>query len=167
MFSPLELDPTCNFRGVTIDSTESLFLTGHCFANRQSVLGMRGVEVKEGSGEQGFVQVRIIQSDFNTFVGLATHDANHRRNFHYPLGWSRSGAIHGEVAGDVVGIMVDCTNVPTVRYFMNGKRVHQQEFTQEGHGQVFYPPSAWVTLRFSFLPIQTYQPCNYMNHYHN
>ena len=92
--------------GITIHPTNSLLLTRIGEGNNMPVLGMRGVEVREGSGERGYFEVRIIQSDFNTFVGLATHDANLRRNFHYALG--------GEVAGDVVGIMVDCTKVPTV-----------------------------------------------------
>ena len=129
--------------GITIHPTNSLLLTrigeGPVLGNRMPVLGMRGVEVREGSGERGYFEVHIIQSDRNSFIGLATHDGKHGYNFFYSLGWRRSGGIHGAGAGDVVGILVDCTKEPTLRFFVNGMQVHQQEFTQEGHGQVFYP----------------------------
>ena len=76
MFSPLELDPIYKGEGITTNQTNSLLLTGVCGTNRPSVLGMRGVEVREGSGEQGYFEVRSIKSGKSSliYVGLATHE---------------------------------------------------------------------------------------------
>ena len=130
---------------------------------------MRGVEVKEGSGEQGFFQVRIVRTapqeprSFDTTIGLAALLATLDVDLSCSLGfgrgcfrcqWSQSGGycstllgmdyIMGGFArrfgtGDVVGIMVDCIEVPTLRFFLNGVQVHRVVVAQEGYGQVLFP----------------------------
>jgi len=41
--------------------------------------------------------------------------------------------------GDVVGLMVDCVELPTLRFFLNGELVHQLGLLQEIYGHVLYP----------------------------
>ena len=146
--------------GITINPTNSLLLTGVGDDNRtpllsKAVLGMRGVEVREGSGERGYFElhIKLYWSPVSvTCIGLANHDVNLNGFAWFPNGNIRSQlpgiaydfdrdkqAVRRIRTGDVVGIMVDCTKVPTLRFFVNGIQVHQQEFTQEGHGQVLYP----------------------------
>ena len=75
MFAHLELDPACNFKGVTIDSTDSLLLTGYGQDARQPVLGIRGMEVRERSGEQGTSKCALFACnarDAYVYIGLTT-----------------------------------------------------------------------------------------------
>jgi hypothetical protein len=94
------------------------------------------MELREGSGQQGYFEVRIIQPIY---------------------GWGQNGRIYtpdGIKAdnsdalrcrtGDVVGLMVDCVELPTLRFFLNGVLVHQlglflEDFYQEDYGFVLYP----------------------------
>ena len=159
MFSPLELDPIYKGEGITTNQTNSLLLTGVCGTNRPSVLGMRGVEVREGSGEQGYFEVRIIKSA-PIFIGLATHEVTNphsqileRASFAWFCNgeiWSHLPGISDDYdeakqsarrhrTGDVVGIMVDCTAEPQLRIFVNGVQVEWVAVAQDGFGQVLYP----------------------------
>ena len=129
---------------------------------------MRGVEVKEGSGDQGYFEVRIVRTSpqeplsHNTMIGLATLDVDLSCSLGIGrgcFGWSQSGGYSSTLLGmdysmggfarrfgteDVVGIMVDCIEVPTLRYFLNGVQVHRVVVAQEGYGQVLFPAlSLW------------------------
>ena len=106
MFSPLELNSTFNIKEVTIDSTDSILLTGCGQDARQPVLGMRGMEVRERSGEQGYFEVRIVRNarDAYMYIGLTTgHLYLIRRDLaprHWldtqevGYGWRQDGVIH-------------------------------------------------------------------------
>jgi len=63
MFAPVELDPLHKGKGVIIDPTDSLRLTGVDRSNWQTVLGMLGVEVKRGSGHQAYFEARCVRSE--------------------------------------------------------------------------------------------------------
>ena len=149
--------------GITIHPTNSLLLTRIGEGNRMPVLGMRGVEVREGSGERGYFEVRIIKSGKSglIYVGLATHED---MNLGYSRGlgrasfyWFNNGEILSRLpgisddfdeskqsawrhrTGDVVGIMVDCTAEPALRIFVNGVQVDWVVVTPDAHGHVLYP----------------------------
>jgi len=174
MFSPLVLDPLSTIcspvvldpmrrgkgRTIKIDPTDSLLLTGIGGCQQsQTVLGMRGIELRKGSGEQGYFEVRIVRvapqvADYwCTSIGLAIGEPlGWRRRF---LGWTQHGVIGNGLVGirvcyndsddwmfttgDVVGLMVDCTAEPTLRFFVNGVQVHRVVVAQEGYGLVLYP----------------------------
>jgi hypothetical protein len=168
IFSPVVLDPMRRGIGRTIkiDPTDSLLLTGIGGGQQssQTVLGMRGIELRKGSGEQGYFEVRIVRAAprgadyWCTEFGLANLDMC----FGKPLGWRRrclGWTQHGVIGnglvgtadhcnirddcmfttGDVVGLMVDCTAEPTLRFFVNGVQVHRVVVAQEGYGLVLFP----------------------------
>ena len=154
-------------KGVTIDPTDSLLLTAvmldeHVGRTWNTVLGKRGVEIREKSGEQGYFEMRIVGGG-HVVIGLAPHSVNVGSILGFGrccLGWNWRGAIisngiqskdfvsfglgyqqmrlHFGI-GDVVGLMVDCTEVPTLRFFKNGVEEHRMVVVQEGYGRVLYP----------------------------
>jgi len=159
------LDPTHNYGRFEIDPTDSLLLTGIGGGQSKTVLGMRGIELRKGSGEQGYFQVRIVRAApqeseyWSTTIGLATLDICFGKSLALQrgcLGWAQLGAIgsglpgtaerfYGRVdarmftTGDVVGLMVDCTAEPTLGFFVNGVQVHRVVVAQEGYGLVLFP----------------------------
>ena len=147
-------------KGVTIDPTDSLLLTAvmldeHVGRTWNTVLGKRGVEIREKSGEQGYFEMRIVGGG-HAVVGLAPHSVNVGSILGFGrccLGWHQGGGInsHGiqrkgfenfslgyQQMGlnfgidDVVGLMVDCTEVPTLRFFKNGVEEHRMVVVKEG-----------------------------------
>jgi hypothetical protein len=160
-------------RTLRIDPTDSLLFAGTGVGQFQTVLGMRGIELRERSGEQGFFQVRIVriapqEAEYcSTTVGLATQGLCFGKPLAQRgcLGWTQLGNIGnglpgsddpiytrndvrcfipGRVdwmftTGDVVGLMVDCTAEPTLRFFVNGVQVHRVVVAQESYGLVLFP----------------------------
>jgi len=158
-----------------IDPTDSLLLTGlgpigHL--SQPPLLGMRGIEVRKGSGQQGYFEVRIVHAlsadgSSKSFIGLTINDVllpvpgfrpRHWNDYNDWLGgdqptyaWRHDGWIFtpdgfkGDncalrfKTGDVVGLMVDCVEMPTLRFFLNGELVHQLGLLQEIYGSVLYP----------------------------
>jgi hypothetical protein len=169
MLSPLVLDPmhvrrTFGVGTIKIDPTDSLLLTGIGGAQQETVLGMRGIELRERSGEQGYFQVRIVRTApqeaeyCSTSIGLATFDMRFGKPLgcrRGSLGWTQLGVIGNGLpgtavcydgrddwmftTGDVVGLMVDCTAEPTLRFFVNGVQVHRVVVAQESYGLVLFP----------------------------
>ena len=152
LFSPFQLDPMHKGVGTIIDTTNILLLTGVYVCSLGGlVLGMRGMEVREGSGEQGYFQVLIVHTaeaiyPYNTIIGFAAHDCLRFK-------WFQDGEIlrHGEKhhrdngspwrfrSGDLVGLMVDCTELPTLRFSLHGVQKHQLVVAQEEYGIVLFP----------------------------
>ena len=112
-----------------IDPTDSLLLTG-LGSVLHPLLGMRGMEVRKGSGQQGYFEVRIVRrcrDCASILIGLTTNDEllvipgiRPRRwlcGDQPTYAWSQDGSIihpDGDSdilifrTGDVVGLMVDC-----------------------------------------------------------
>jgi len=170
---------------VVIEPANNLLLTGN--GEHRPVLGMRGMEVREGSGEKGFFQVRCIRGAiFNIMIGLGTHDVDLNRGLgsgHEGMCWcviSRGKGyliLHNSLRGispdegrvipghdyrvvsvpkfedgDVVGIMVDCSEAPTLRLFVNGAQVRQMVMTQQMHGKVIFPAFALGDAQIDISP---------------
>jgi len=176
VFAPLELDLTYKGPDVTVNPDHPLLMTWVGSHNYQPMLGMRGIELREGSGERGYFEMHVIRCNEdrtfgwdedrtfgwgNAAIGLATHDVR----LHHRLGvtdngcgWYSRGLTVSQTlrgfsefksacrlvnlkfrTGDMVGIMVDCREVPTVCLFMNGVQVCHVVVAQEGYGQVVYP----------------------------
>ena len=73
-FAPLELDLLHKGAAVTIDPAHPLLLSE---TDNQPVMGMRGMEVREGSGQKGFFEVRCISGcEARITIGMATHDVD-------------------------------------------------------------------------------------------
>jgi len=126
---------------------------------------MRGIELKEGTGQKGFFEVRCIKGGTDPediSIGLATHDQDltWRRlsNGYEGIGW-RSGRLlikdslsgicsFGEsfpplspefTTGDVLGLMIDCTGAPTLNLFVNRTKVLEIVFTPRLQGKKLFP----------------------------
>jgi hypothetical protein len=109
------------------------------------VLGQRGMAVRAGSGDVGFVAARVVASagDGCVRMGLAVQDLSLTLPLGYSVGafaWRQDGRIlnsfttllpatDGSVwvrtqagfgVGDTVGLMVDCRAAPQLRLFVNG-----------------------------------------------
>jgi len=85
-FAPLELDLLYKGDAVTIDPAHPLLLPD---SDHQPVLGMRGMESREGSGQKGFFEVRCISGcEYGITIGMATHDVDVTES---SLGWSQDG----------------------------------------------------------------------------
>jgi len=111
------------------------------------VLGQRGMAVRAGSGDVGFVAARVVASAGNWCVrmGLAVQDVSLTSNLGTSVGafaWWQDGRIRnsfttllpatdgsefeyvrtqaGFGVGDTVGLMVDCRAAPQLRLFVNG-----------------------------------------------
>ena len=162
-------------KGVTSDPTDSLLLSAAYIRAEDrmmfvdnggrtwnTVLGKRGVEIREKSGEQGYFEMRIVGGP-SLIIGLAPHSVNVGSILGFGrgcLGWNWRGAIistgvqskdfvhfclgnqqmrlHFGI-GDVLGLMVDCTEVPTLRFFKNGVEEKRMVVVKEGYGLVLYP----------------------------
>ena len=48
-------------------------------------------------------------------------------------------------SGDVVGMVVDCRKVPTLRFYVNGVQMLRLVIGQEGYGQVLFPAFSLAT----------------------
>jgi len=86
-FAPLELDLLHKGAAVTIDPAHPLLLSE---TDNQPVLGMRGMEVREGSGQKGFFEVRCISGYEPITIGMATHDVDVTQTLgfgHDGFGW--------------------------------------------------------------------------------
>jgi len=123
------------------------------------------MELREGSGQQGYFEVRIVRTDavYMTLIGITINDVPptdlpgiRTRYFldkgQPTYGWRQDGWISTPDdinvdnsdalrfrTGDVVGLMVDCVEMPTLRFFVNGVLVHQLGLRQEIYGNVLYP----------------------------
>ena len=160
MFAPMELDPLHKGKGILIDPTDTLRLTGVDRSNWQTVLGTMGVEVKRGSGNQAYFEARCVRSeDGHVWVGIASHDmnldnglllGNHLGGFRWDGRgdiWSKLSGINRRFrlaalefkAGDLLGVAVDCSGEPTVRFLVNGAEVYNMCVGEEGQGQVLFP----------------------------
>jgi len=175
MFSPFELNPMPEGGGIAINSTGVLCWSCNPTRRRHGHgLGMRGMEVRDKSGERGYYEVQIVHYEDGGVVppapisvGLAIDDADLNIELGLirgSLGWSPKGIIWGNLGtqmnviaalelrsvidedaalkfsiGDVVGIMVDCTEVSTLRFFVNGGQAHWMLVTPDVQGQVLYP----------------------------
>jgi len=97
-FAPLELDLLHKGAAVTIDPAHPLLLTR---ANGRPVLGMRGMEVREGSGQKGFFEVRCISGcEYGITIGMATHDVDVTKELgcgHDGFGWWSVGDDSGHL----------------------------------------------------------------------
>jgi len=152
-----------NYGRFEIDPTDSLLLTG-LGPVLHPLLGMRGMEVRKGSRQQGYFEVRIVRAHAvcMAWIGIYINDVPPMdlpgiptRHFlgKKPYGWCQNGGIHTRDGiinadnskalrfrtGDVVGLMVDCVEMPTLRFFLNGVLVHQLGLLQEDYGSVLYP----------------------------
>jgi len=135
---------------------------------RQTVLGKRGIEIREGSGERGYFEVRIVCAFDMGLIGLATHEVSLHGvigGLEGSLGWEESGNIISQLPGtlnriqellfgiqfhdnDVVGLMVDCTEVPRLLFFVNGVLVCSTVVGLAGHGQVLFPAFCIPTFNY-------------------
>jgi len=52
----------------------------------------------------------------------------------------------------VVGVVVDCSGEPTLRFLVNGAEVHQMGVGEEGHGQVLFPAFCIYTAEIDISP---------------
>ena len=169
LFSPLAYDSLHKGEGLTIHPINSLCLIGGGLKYYTHVLGTIGMEVNMGSGERGYFEMRIdcpdvLDSVFalsNVIVGLATHNEKHRAKLGFgscSYGWLPDGflmtscRVIGQAYdnydprpalrfgnGDVVGIMIDCTELPTIRLFRNGEMVDCQPVIKVLYGQILFP----------------------------
>ena len=148
-----------------IDPTDSLLLTG-LGSVLHPLLGMRGIEVRKGSRQQGYFEVRIVRAHVlhMAWIGITINDVppmdlpgiptRFWLDYKQPTyGWvengriyTRDGIINADNSkasrfrtGDVVGLMVDCVEIPTLRFFLNGVLVRQLGLLQEDYGSVLYP----------------------------
>ena len=157
-FAPLELDPVHKSPSTTIDAAHPLFLH-----SRSLVLGMRGIELRAGSGLKGFFEIRCIRGmPGDISIGLATHyeELTDRRigNGYEGIGWksrrllmndtisginSFGGRFHrlspGFTTGDVLGLMMDCRGAPTLLLFVNGTNVLEIVLRPQVWDRVLFP----------------------------
>ena len=122
-------------------------------------MGLRGIELREGSGHKGFFEVRCIKGKIS--IGLATCEVDlcYRLGVAYEgIGWRSCGRVllgHGMgdtdfdhrcglvapifTIGDVLGLMVDCSEAPMLIFFVNGAQVGEMVFAREVHGKLIFP----------------------------
>ena len=127
------------------------------------MLGLRGIELRAGSGLKGFFEIRCIRGKPGDIsIGLATHyeELTDRRigNGYEGIGWksrgllindtisginSFGGRFHrlspGFTTGDVLGLMMDCKGAPTLLLFVNGTNVLEIVLRPQVWGRVLFP----------------------------
>ena len=163
-FAPLELDPVHKGPSTTINAAHPLLLTSTIDPGTYfGVMGLRGIELMEGSGQKGFFEVRCIRGNPGDIsIGLATHheELRDRRigNGYEGIGWrSRSLLMNDRLSGinsfggrfhqlspefktgDVLGLMMDCTRAPTLLLFVNSTNVLKIVLTPQVRGRVVFP----------------------------
>ena len=106
---------------------------------------VRGIQIIPNSGEVGFFEVIGHFLPCMQAIGLAVH-GNH-------CAWDLSGKFHSSITGlesfdstsiccrDAysIGILVDCTKSPVVRFYIDNKRVCDTYMTRDLFGQFIYP----------------------------
>ena len=113
------------------------------------------MEVRAGSGQQGFFEVRCNRGSLggHTRIGLATREIDVNTCLGGSVGgwgWRPGGVnkfpgvptpkpIPQYADGSVVGVMVDCSAAPTLRLFVDGQQVHQAALGPELLGKTIYP----------------------------
>ena len=125
-------------------------------------MGLRGIELRVRSGQKGFFEVRYIKGKReNISFGLATCEVDLCYCLgwaHDSIGWVSYGRVlcgpgmvganfdhrRGLVApsfttGDVLGLMVDCSEEPILLFFVNGAQVGDMVFAEEAHGKLLVP----------------------------
>ena len=160
----MELDPFHKGRSTTINAAHPLLITTTIDPRIDSeVIGLRGIELIVGSGQKGFFEVRCIKGNKeHIIIGLATCEVDFfcRLGSAYEgIGWLSRGKVllgHGMGAtdldvhngrrlaprfttGDVLGLMVDCSEAPKLLFFVNGDQVGDMVFSQEVLGKVLFP----------------------------
>ena len=160
MFAPVELNEQFKGPRVAINPADPLRLVGAGWEG-QPVLVVRGMEVREASGERGFFEITCVRGAGygHIRIGLATHGVDLTRGLGFASGgcaWCSGGgdgylysnlpgipdvesAALGFTDGDRIGLLVDCTAAPTLRFFKNGAQVDEVIFTAEIHGEIVYP----------------------------
>ena len=152
---------------MTIDAAHPLILTSRTevldgVLRMVAVLGMRGIEMRMGSGQKGFFEVCCIRGGSTISIGLATHNVDLVVKLGYgreSIWWASCGLVRlgggttggyfdhmiREVetptftTGDVLGLLVDCSGPPTLVFFKNGTQVRAIVFGLEMFGKVFFP----------------------------
>lgn len=131
------------------------------------VLSKKGMEVKEGSGERGFFCATFIGDVLHgSSIGLSLKDVNLNDTLGGSTGgcgwWSGTsrGYLHSKLLGiapingqiclrfndgDRVGLMVDCSAVPRLRFFVNDQQVFETDMATEVHGLMVFPAFAVST----------------------
>ena len=161
-FAPLELDPVHKCFDTTIDAAHPLLLN-----SRSGVMVLRGIELEVGSGQKGFFEVRCIKGKeeyisigLGSFeVGLWLKGFGRLGTAYEGIGWVSCGKVlfgHGMGAtdleirdrwlpaprfttGDVLGLMVDCSEAPMLLFFVNGAKMGDMVFAEEVLGKVLSP----------------------------
>ena len=160
-FAPLELDPVHKCFHTIIDAAHPLLLRSKKVRGPLryfGVMGLRGIELEVGSGQKGFFEVRCIEGEErNISIGLGTCAVELRvfrkfDRFYDGIGWYSDGRVcEGYInlfvnrraprfiTGDVLGLMVDCSEAPKLLFFVNGAQVGDMVISQEMHGKVLFP----------------------------
>ena len=143
-FAPVAFDRAHSSPGGGFDASAPLRLKN---GNKYPVLGQRGMAVRAGSGDVGFVAARVVASAGYGYVrmGLAVQDVSLTDCLGCSVGafaWIQDGCILNRLTtllpatdgsefesvrtqagfgvGDTVGLMVDCRAAPQLRLFVNG-----------------------------------------------
>ena len=168
VFAPLELghvfDDKDKARGpIGVVVGETLSFTSAPRHYPLGFLGKHGLEIRPGSGEFAYFEACIHASEFQSIsIGLASeglveHKVGFGRWLGYAaggFGWNVNGYIHSRLSGarenemfpnlkandgDRIGIMVDCSQEPTIRFFINGLQSHHLCVGEEGYYQRVFP----------------------------
>ena len=164
VFAPLGLDPVHKCFNTTIDAAHPLLLTSTINPWKFfGVMGLRGIELKVGSGQKGFFEVRCIKGkEENISIGLGSFEVDlfcRLGTAYEGIGWVSWGKVlfgHGMggtdleirdcwlpaprfTIGDVLGLMVDCSEAPMLLFFVNGAKMGDMVFAEEVLGKVLFP----------------------------
>ena len=180
-FAPFELGCLLDgYAGATIVG-DSLHITAYPIREAFGFLGKQDVELCPGSGEIAYLEVGICGGDSisiglaSHLLIEQAEELNERRiGYSRPwlgyargsFGWNINGYIHSSLlgvvcacriphlranAGDQLGIMVDCSSKPTIRFFVNGCQVHHFCVAEEGYSQIVFPAFHLQTADFKII----------------
>ena len=140
-------------------------------------LGKHGLEIRPGSGEFACFEAFIRAGEFRSMsIGLASQGlVEHKVGFGGrwlgyaagSFGWNVNGYIHSRLSGvleigrfvpnlkandgDRIGIMVDCSQEPTIRFFINGLQSHHLCVGEEGYFQLVFPAFYLLTPQINIV----------------
>jgi len=128
---------------------------------RSSLLGQQNIELSADSGEIAYFEAVMHEG---LSIGLVSHRGIARAEDYYSsrwlgyasggLGWNANGYINSFLdgvrcacrvpdlkanAGDRMGMMVDCSSEPTLRFFVNGSQVHYLCVGEDGYQDRVFP----------------------------
>ena len=156
------------YAGATVVG-DSIRITAFPHREAFGFLGKQDVELCPGSGEIAYFEVSICGDEsvsiglashliIEEAEELDEDGIGYSRDWlgysHGSFGWNPNGYIHSTLsgvicacriphlranAGDRIGIMVDCSSEPTIRFFVNGCQVHHLCVAEDGYYQCVFP----------------------------